>query len=343
MKSLRHVLPVLCVLNLLLFMMLAGRWWLGALVGLFIGGAFYLTCLPAPAQAKEDSPKDAPDGLAALLHQVLPVWRGHVELARTQTQSAIDTLTTRFAGINERLGRSRQLSQDARSAELQQLLQGAGEQLGVLAKALESVLASRQSLQGKLEGLAAANDEIRQLALQNEQLAGQTGVSDLLSSQQSWQELAERAAANSRQIVLRTKAARQQIQAAVMAAADLPDGADGIVEHSHAAIDRVLAGFGQAATTLANTVDQMAAENRAVDQEVSDILVNLQFQDRISQILAQLQGDIVRLQDSAPAAALPSPQQWLAELEKTYTTPEQRQVHAGGGARPTLQSQVDFF
>lgn len=344
MKSLRHVLPILCVLNLLLFMMLAGRWWLGGLVGLFIGGAFYLTCLPAPAQeTPPPQPEPSPEGLSALLRQVLPVWRGHVQLARTQTQSAIDTLSARFSGINDRLVRSRQLSQDTTSADIQRLLQDAGEQLNTLANALESILASRQSLQGKLEGLAAANDEIRQLALQNEQLAGQTGVSDLLSSPQSWQDLAERAAANSRQIVLRTKAARQQIQSAVIAAVELPDGADGIVENSRAMIDRVLADFGEASTSLAATIDQMATENRGVDQEVSDILVNLQFQDRIGQILDQLQGDIARMQASAPQAALPSPQQWLAELEKTYTTPEQRHVHVGSGARPALQSQVDFF
>ncbi|EJM98191.1 hypothetical protein PMI40_04049 [Herbaspirillum sp. YR522] len=344
MKSLRHVLPVLCVLNLLLFMMLAGSWWLGALVGLFIGGAFYLTCLPAPAQEPVPAPPGTmPDGLPALLRQVLPIWRGHVELARTQTQGAIDTLSARFAGINERLGRSRQLAHDAPGAEIGQLLQDAGQQLGTLAQALERILASRQSLQGKLEGLAAANDEIRQLALQNQQLAGQAGVSDLLSDQQSWQELAERAAANSRQIVLRTKAARQQIQAAVIAAVELPDGADGIVEDSRAMIERVLARFGQAATALASTVEQMAAENRAVDQEVGEILVNLQFQDRIGQILEQLQGDIARMQGRSPESTLPSPQQWLAELEQTYTTPEQRQVHAGAGGRPTLQSQVDFF
>lgn len=342
MKSLRHVLPVLCVLNLLLFMMLAGRWWLGALVGLFIGGAFYLTCLPAPPP-EPAAPEVPPDGLAALLQRVLPIWRGHVELARTQTQSAIDTLTARFAGINDGLGRSRQLSQDAKGTEIAQLLQRAGEQLATLATTLERILGSRQALQGKLEGLAAANDEIRQLALQNEQLAGQTGVSDLLSSEQGWQELAERAAANSRQIVLRTKAARQQIQAAVIAAVELPDGADGVVEQSRTMVAQVLAEFGQTATALAATVEQMANENRAVDQEVSDILVNLQFQDRIGQILDHLQGDIARMQDSTLTSTLPSSQQWLAELEKTYTTPEQRQVHAGGGARPTLQSQVDFF
>ncbi|MFS2117105.1 chemotaxis protein, partial [Herbaspirillum frisingense] len=51
MKSLRNILPVLCLVNLLLFMMLAQHWWLGLLVGLLIGGAFYLTCLPAPAAA----------------------------------------------------------------------------------------------------------------------------------------------------------------------------------------------------------------------------------------------------------------------------------------------------
>jgi hypothetical protein len=44
-------------------------------------------------------------------------------------------------------------------------------------------------------------------------------------------------------------------------------------------------------------VEQLEDEGREVDREVCDILVHLQFQDRISQILDHVQQDIARLRE----------------------------------------------
>lgn len=367
MKSLRNILPVLCLVNLLLFMMLAQHWWLGALVGLLIGGAFYLTCLPAPAlpsAAAAPSPLPQPvaapaelpiplaptssmDGhapLAELLREVLPVWQGNVQLARAQTQSAIDSLTARFVGIHERLGGTLDPASHGTNGEILHIVQNAAEQLGAIATALEGMLASRQVLVTKFDSLMAANDEIRRLAQQNEQLAGQTGVTDLLSDEQSWQELAERSAENSRQIAARAKGVRQQIMSAIGATGEATASADGIAENSRAVIDQIIADFRHSAMKLTTTVKELEDDGREVDREVCDILVHLQFQDRISQILDHVQQDILRLREAAgQAQALPSPQQWLADLEKTYTTQEQRQMHAGQQGHPAPPSQVDFF
>lgn len=342
------------MVNLLLFMMLAQHWWLGALVGLLIGAAFYLTCLPLPAPSA--APAEGParsmpeaalsaDGqLAGLLRDVLPVWRGNVQLARAQTQSAIDSLSARFVGIHERLGQALDPARQGASGEILQTVEHAAEQLGSVAVALEGMLAQRQALASRFDAVMSGNDEIRRLAQQNEQLAGQTGVTDLLSSEQSWQELAERSAENSRQIAARAKNTRQQILAAIGASAEDPAGGE-IVENTRAVIDRVIADFRQSAMKLSTTVEQLQDEGREVDREVSDILVQLQFQDRISQILDHVQLDIVRLREAADAdaASLPTSQQWLADLEKTYTTQEQRQVHAGQQGGQTPSSQVDFF
>jgi methyl-accepting chemotaxis protein len=367
-KSLRNILPVLCLVNLLLFMMLAQHWWLGLLVGLLIGGAFYLTCLPVPAVAAQPVlaqpmpmpvPVSAEPVLAApapasvvavsapladLLREVLPVWQGNVQLARAQTQSAIDSLTARFVGIHERLGGALDPARHGTNGEILQTVQHAAEQLGAIATALEGMLASRQVLVTKFDSLMAANDEIRRLAQQNEQLAGQTGVTDLLSDEQSWQELAERSAENSRQIAARAKSARQQIMAAIGATGDATASTEGIAENSRAVIDQIIADFRHSAMKLTTTMEALEDEGREVDREVCDILVHLQFQDRISQILDHVQQDILRLRSAAAEAqALPSPQQWLADLEKTYTTQEQRQMHAGQQGHPAPPSQVDFF
>ncbi|MGC8000273.1 hypothetical protein, partial [Salmonella enterica] len=121
----------------------------------------------------------------------------------------------------------------------------------------------------KFDSLMAANDEIRRLAQQNEQLAGQTGVTDLLSDEQSWQELAERSAENSRQIAARAKSARQQIMAAIGATGDAAD-TEGIAENSRAVIDQIIADFRHSAMKLTTTMETLEDEGREVDREVCD-------------------------------------------------------------------------
>lgn len=362
MKSLRNILPVLCLVNLILMTMMARPWWLGALVGMLIGAAFYLTCLPVAdksasrigIQADSDVTRIVPAAPAAepqphlepLLEHVLPAWQSNVQLAREQTQSAIDNLIARFSGIHERLRDALNLSQGGKNANVLAVIQNAAKQLGGIASALENVLASRQALITKLDQLAASGEEIRQLAMENEQLAGRTGVTDLLSSEQSWQELADRSAENSRQIALRAKALRHHVQVALHATGELSANAAGMVDNSRAVIDQVVADFRQSALKLSKTVEQLEGDNREVDQEVCDILVNLQFQDRVSQILEHVHRDIGRMKDLSvrqDPQALPSPEQWLADLEKTYTTQEQRLAHHGQKGAGALSSQVDFF
>lgn len=137
---------------------------------------------------------------------------------------------------------------------------------------------------------------------------------------------------------------KQQIQTALVAANQLNSDAGRMIDNSRAVIAHVIADFRQSALKLSGTVGQLEEENREVDQEVCDILVNLQFQDRISQILGHVRSDIQKLVTAIETnAALPERQQWMDALEQTYTTLEQRQVHGGQQAGNAQHSQVDFF
>ncbi|MFL9924402.1 chemotaxis protein [Herbaspirillum lusitanum] len=384
------------MLNLVLMASLAQHWWLGVLVGVLLGGAFYLNGALRIAGEAADAASPLPvpqstapvavvvaghevqlsnvetaapmmtgatsvaegtsqhstvvaneaqaQALPELMSGVLPAWRGNVQLARSQTQEAIDNLTARFAGLHDRLGGALKLSQGGKNADVLQVIQNAAMQLGAIAAALEDVLASRQGLLRKMDSLSHAHEEIRQLAQENEQLAGHTGVADLVSDERSWQEMAERSASNSRQIVAKSKAARQQIQAAISAASEIDSESGAVMDNSRTVIDQVVSDFRESALKLSGKVDQLQEENREVDQEICQILVSLQFQDRISQILDHVQSDISKLHEALDGGhSLPPRAQWLADLEQTYTTHEQRQMHSGRQSAPVLHSSVDFF
>lgn len=351
-KSKYHALLLVWGINAILLALLASTWWQGLIAGALIAAAAWRlgdsgrqpAALALAASPAASSAVAATGVQPELLQAVLPVWRNHVQLARTQTQDAIDRLTQRFVGIHQRLGGVMSPTRGGANGEVLQVIQTAASQLGGIAEALEQLLSTRDGLLRKIEALGQHNDEIRQLAQQVELIAGRTGVTDLFSDQESWTELAARSAEAGRQIIGKTKNVQQQIQTALSSASQLDSDATRMMDDSRVVIDSVIGGFRESALKLSDTVEQLEEESREVDQEVCEILVNLQFQDRISQILDHVQQDMLKLVGLIEQAkALPDRAVWLSELEQTYTTQEQRQIHAGRQADKTMQSQVDFF
>ena len=356
MKSKHHALLLIWAINTLLLTLLAPKWWQGLVAGVLIAAAGWMlsgreahAASTAAASISSASPAAstvvaAVAALPDLMGGVLPAWRRNVELARSQTQEANDRLTQRFVGIHQRLGGVMNVAEGGKNGDVLQVVQNAALQLGGIAGALEEVLSMRDALLRKIDIMNQHNEEIRRLAQEVEQIAGRTGVADLFSDQSSWTDLAARSAEAGRQIVSRTRTVQQQIQTALASANQRDSEVHRVMDDSRAVIDKVIADFRQSALQLSGTVNQLEEENRDVDQEVCEILVNLQFQDRISQILDHVQHDMGKLADLVEQAQpLPDRSTWLANLEKTYTTEEQLQVHAGRDVAKPMQSQVDFF
>jgi len=177
-----------------------------------------------------------------------------------------------------------------------------------------------------------------------EHFVSSLGSDGLQTGAQTNAQLLTSALTASRSIIAETEVMEKKIQAALNCSQRFGTKANEIVIDSRAMIDNVVTKFHQSALILSDTVRQLEDESREVDQEICDILVHLQFQDRINQILDHVQLNMVKLTGVIESdATLPNSESWLQELEKTYTTKEQRQVHAGQVADKSMQSQVDFF
>ena len=91
----------------------------------------------------------------------------------------------------------------------------------------------------------------------------------------------------------------------------------------------------------------------SVRDEIAEVLVSLQFQDRVSQILGHVQGDLGKLQrhlDERLAAITAGLRVepidvdvWLGELACTYTTPEQHALHGGKSTKNSQDTGITFF
>jgi methyl-accepting chemotaxis protein len=96
----------------------------------------------------------------------------------------------------------------------------------------------------------------------------------------------------------------------------------------------------------------MQDERHEVEADVSDVLVNLQFQDRVHQILDQVLSDMERMASAAktlnsnPGSSAPDTQDWLSSLSRSYTMHEQRQTHTDSGSHASAAAKpgaITFF
>jgi methyl-accepting chemotaxis protein len=115
----------------------------------------------------------------------------------------------------------------------------------------------------------------------------------------------------------------------------------------------VLDGFGVAAGQLAESNQTLQEESAGIKREIEDVLVALQFQDRVGQILAHVRNDLEKLHAQVclsgehyargEACAPVDTEAWLEELAIAYSTDEQRANHSGAAVESGKTSEITFF
>jgi methyl-accepting chemotaxis protein len=113
-------------------------------------------------------------------------------------------------------------------------------------------------------------------------------------------------------------------------------------------MSKVLKMVGSAVSALENISKPFNHETQMVAEQVERMYVGFQYQDRISQMMALLEGDIARLREAIEKQGedLPHLTAWLADLESKYAMAEQHQDHHGAGSSATgdgANNETTFF
>ena len=123
--------------------------------------------------------------------------------------------------------------------------------------------------------------------------------------------------------------------------------------NSELIIQQVLQSFTNVTTNLSDSAELLQQESAGIRDELSDVLVSLQFQDRVSQILAHVRNNMEKLHQHLQqykqdkAASIPVKpldiKAWLAEMEALYATQEQVHTHRGVQAGAAVKQEITFF
>ncbi len=329
---------------------------------LMLAVATAVTCLLA---ARGTSPNStATDGYLASRQafgeSLAPVWSGQIETSRSQMENAVNALAERFGGIVDKLDSAVHASSSAtdnvgNGKGIGAVFAGSERDMKAVVQSIEKAMASKTEMLGKIQGLQEFTRELTQMtedvasiaahtnllalnAAIEAARAGETGrgfavvakevrtLSNL--SAETGKRMADKVAVISSAIVATCQAAESSLAQETRAMAA-----------STQTIDGVLADFRAVTDTLLQASQLLKDESVEIQSEVGQALVQLQFQDRVSQILSHVKANI----DSLPAALADNKQQYendaclvpldagpmLAALQSTYAMADEFAVHGG--------------
>jgi methyl-accepting chemotaxis protein len=124
-------------------------------------------------------------------------------------------------------------------------------------------------------------------------------------------------------------------------AADANDSDRKAIDASRGAVEHVL----DEMRSVSGATERLLEQGNLIRGEVEQLIVALQFQDRIRQILDVVEADMARLRaTAADGGDLPEAHTWLQELSTTYTMAEEHDNHRPGRTNDAAPADaITFF
>ena len=377
MEIARHPirLATTCLVSCAACTLVAHVWWWGLLTGLAVAALAAWVRAPA-SMVVETAPPVAPETkfnppISAILEpdpskirdfvgSVVPVWSRQMELVRAETETAITDLAERFSAMLRSLISANDLIAGDSNHRILESLRESLVHLPQALSSLEESKVARDRFHQEIQGMGKAVDELQTLSELVRKVAAQTNLLALNAAIE-----AARSGEAGKGFAVVADEVRQLSRLSAETGADIRRKVDGISQAVAKAMstaddlskrEQVL--LGGAEQTVSDTLREFDSRARQAEEKIQglrsagdevtvairQVLVDLQFQDRTSQILSHIRDDADRLVVAVDRDDLPEIPEWLARLESTYTTDEQQAAHGGELVHaPRPSSAVTFF
>lgn len=313
-------------------------------------------------------------GTDRLGSDVLPVWSGHIESSRSQMEEAVAALTQRFAAIVDRLDQALNASRQGSGAGgVAGVFEHSDQALRGVLESLRAAMASNGALHAEVQRLSRFIDELRQMAADVANIAAQTNLLAINAAieaahagdngrsfgvlAQEVRKLSAKSGETGKHMAEKVTVINQAIEALRLSAQESSQRESVSAVASETAIQGVLSQFRSVTESLEASAEVLQRESAGIQTEIVEALVQLQFQDRVSQRMTHVRHNIERL----PVLLAETSQQYaetgalvpvdtaslLAALESSYAMADERAMHATSGGSASAASaatdEVTFF
>jgi methyl-accepting chemotaxis protein len=342
---------------------------LGLVSAIIYLGVALFNCRAAIAVLQQEDADASVNGaivndVSDLLQNVLPVWNTHVGSVKQKTEEAVSQLINSFSSmVNEfdqaGFGGVSNVDQSKASDATITLLQLCKKELAPVITSLSKMIDSKDDLLHCIRDMAKSTADMNNMANEVRQIAAQTNLVALNAAIEAarvgpegrgFAVVAEevrrlsRSSAETGQHMTERVAQISEIMKQALIAADRATVNDKkVLEISGSVVSDVLSHV----ETMGDAATQMRHHGNVIRNDVENLLVTLQFQDRISQILDVVITDINKLQDTVSQIGqqdLPRTEEWMEALQGTYTMTEELHSHGGKNGKVEIEStEITFF
>lgn len=349
--------------------------------GLLLAGVVFVACLAsgwvAGGRVKDVTPMTLPETmsdelgrareyqqrLTASMQAALPVIERQIETARGQAEEAMIAMSERFAALVGRIGTTLDASGggEAEGEAVRRAYQESGDRLEAVIGSLGDSVRVREQMLEMIRGLHAYAKDLKSMSSEVSSIASQTNLLALNASIEAaragelgrgFAVVANEVRALSLQsheaggrISHKVDEISEAMNQALRMAEQASEQEASVLAGSETTIHEVLERLQGMAEGLSQSSSVLREESQLMHLEIQDILVSLQFQDRMSQILQHAVESLDYLRAQLDGGDDIDPEAILAEIERRYTTEEERFNHRGGTAATSAASvgEITFF
>lgn len=321
--------------------------------------------LQQASTANDQSHQQAQKDLA---EQLMPLWLHHIERSRSHMETAVTELASRFSNIVDRLDQAMKasaLSSESGSTDLVQVFEQSQDQLQSVLQALRSSMQSNDSLHTQIQQLEQYVKELQGMATEVGSIASQTNLLAINAAieaahageigrgfsvlSQEVRKLAAQSGETGQRMAHKVAAITSAIGQTKDNAAQVAQTQTQSLNDSQEHVTSVLDRFQGLTTQLSHSTQVLQDESKGIQGEIMESLMQMQFQDRVSQMLQHVVENIEQFkQQLHPHNEVDVPA-LLRALESSYAMAEERHAHAAqhassSSAKRTHDSEeVTFF
>lgn len=309
--------------------------------------------------------------------EVLPVWSAHIESSRSQMEQAVEALALRFSAIVDRLDQALKASAQGGDQGLSGVFERSDRELQGVLDSLRAAMAGNATMHGEVQNLNRFVGELQQMAAEVANIAAQTNLLAINAAieaahagergrgfavlAQEVRKLSAMSGESGKRMAEKVNVISAGIQAVNKSAGESAAREAASAQASEASIHTVLAEFRSVTQALEGSADTLKRESVGIQSEIVEALVQLQFQDRVSQRMAHVRHNIERMPEllgdsrlhfekTGELAAVQA-SVLLTELESSYAMADERITHgkkADGSAEAAAApeaplEEVTFF
>ncbi len=324
-------------------------------------------------QQEDQSYHEADDALTKALQEILPVWKNQIEAAVNQSTDAIDGLSNQFMSITDNISLAVDITSSgpvggerfSATSSVQSSSNKIKQELENLKNTLIDISKLEQSALGEINNLSTFMDQLTKMAGEVEALAEQTNLLALNAAIEAARagdqgrgfavvadevrNLANQSKHTGENIRKKIDTIGDTVGYILKQATHSAESEEAMASQAEEIIHEVIVQHKLTTYTLAESDKLLVNMSQQIQQEVAKVIVELQFQDRISQKLRHVEESIQDardiIADSQTLDAKGRKEQFANlpdKIQSSYTMEEEHLAHnKGNGFTDTTNGKAE--